>query len=42
MYSYWLDLDVEKTILDYEFTKYAVMNLNRIISANDLRVWMRT
>jgi len=31
----WLDLDIEKSIYGYEFTKYAVQELNKVISAED-------
>jgi hypothetical protein len=31
----WLDLDIEKSISDYEFTKYAVFSLNKVISSED-------
>jgi len=35
MENNWLDLDIEQTISEYEFTRGAVLNLNRIISSHD-------
>ena len=35
MENSWLDLDIEQTISEYEFTRGAVLNLNRIISSKD-------
>lgn len=35
METNWLDLDLEKSISDYEFTKYAVFSLNKVINSED-------
>lgn len=31
----WMDLDIENSISDYEFTRYAVSGMNKVISAGD-------